>query len=111
MIAFVPSYALLPNEDREKVKEAYRIGLAYCIEKYGERGVQADMAKKTGLSAQFICNIKQGFSKNFGEKAMQRIAEYFGLSMVEVIRIGEKIISGEPVDIIVKKEVSLESNN
>lgn len=93
MVNFVPSYAMLSPEERDKVKEAYRVGLNYCIEKHGSRGCQSDIAKQTGFSSQFICNIKQGFSKNFGEKAMQKIAEFFGLNMTDIVKIGEQIMA------------------
>jgi transcriptional regulator with XRE-family HTH domain len=95
MINFVPSYAMLSPEERERVKEAYRVGLNYCIEKHGSRGCQSEIAKQTGFSSQFICNIKQGFSKNFGEKAMQKIAEYFDLNMTDIVELGEKVMAGQ----------------
>ena len=93
VVNFVPSYAMLSPVERERVKEAYRVGLNYCIEEHGIRGVQVEIAKQTGFSSQFICNIKQGFSKNFGEKAMQKIAEFFSLNMIDIVKIGEQIMA------------------
>lgn len=75
--------------------ESFRMALRNLLDARG-RGSQADLAETLGLARSAINDILTG-RRGTSTKTQERIAACFGLSLAEMLRIGENLIHGKTV--------------
>lgn len=75
--------------------ESFRLALRSLLSGSG-RGAQTDLAETLGLSRSAINDILSG-RRGASSKSQERIAACFGLSLGEMLRIGENLMHGRVV--------------
>lgn len=75
--------------------ESFRAALRNLLDGRG-RGSQAELAETLGLARSIVSDIVTG-RRGSSTKMQERIAAYFGLSLGEMLRIGEHLINGRVV--------------
>lgn len=75
--------------------ECFRTALRSLVDGRG-RGAQTDLAEQLGMSRSAFNDILTG-RKGTSTKTQERIAAHFGLSLGEMLRIGENMLQGRVV--------------
>lgn len=76
-------------------EESFRTALRSLIDARG-RGGQAEVAERLGLARSAVNDILSG-RRGTSTRTQERIAAYFGLSLGEMLRIGEQLLQGRAV--------------
>lgn len=76
-------------------EESFRTALRRMIDARG-RGGQTELAERLGLSRSAVNDILTG-RRGTSTRSQERIAAYFGLSLGEMLRIGEQLLQGRTV--------------
>lgn len=75
--------------------ESFRTALRHLLQARGH-GAQSDLANKLGVHRSAVNDILNG-RKGTSTKSQEKIAAYFGLSLGEMLRIGENLMQGRVV--------------
>jgi transcriptional regulator with XRE-family HTH domain len=99
----IKMYKLLCPQDEKDTKnvtdslaaESFRAAFRHLLDGRG-RGSQAEFAESMGLHRSAVNDILNG-RRGTSVKTQERVAAYFGLSLGEMLRIGEHLLNGRVV--------------